>query len=70
MPRKPQEINVIVYYPQTEEGKKELATKVAEVHSDVIISHVNKLSCSKEQKKKLFKKIIDSILNKENNREN
>ena len=66
MPRKPTPINVIVYYPTTEEGKKELAKRVSSVHSDVIIRHIKKLNCSNAQKKELFNKIIDDIINDEN----
>lgn len=66
MPRKPAPMNIIVYYPTTEEGKKELAKRVSSVHSDVIIRHIKKLNCSSAQKKKIFDKIIDDILNDRN----
>jgi len=63
MPRKSAPINVIVYYPKTEEGKKELADRVSSVRADVIIQYIKNLNCSNAQKKKIFDQIIDDILN-------
>ena len=43
-------IHVIVYYPKTEEGKRELARRVADVHADVVHQAIQKLNCPSAQK--------------------
>lgn len=43
-------IKVIVHYPKTEEGRQELARRVADVHADFVISSINKLDCPIKQK--------------------
>ena len=55
---RPQKINVIVYAPRMESGKAELAERVASVHADLVLSQVNRLHCSGQQKKAL----LDAIL--------
>jgi len=45
-------VNIIVHMPKTDKIA-ELQNKVAEVHSDMVMSYINNLSCSKEQKLKL-----------------
>ena len=52
-------IQVIVHYPTTEEGKRELAERVAGVHADMVSQYIKRLRCPSEQKEKL----LDSILN-------
>ena len=47
-------MNVIVYYPKTEQGMSELAQKVADVHNDAIRKYVEKIPCPKDQKLKLL----------------
>ena len=51
-------INLIVYYPKTEEGKRELAQRVADVHAETVNETVSKLNCSSKQKEQL----IDSVI--------
>lgn len=58
---KPSEsIKVIVHYPKTEEGKRELARRVATAHADFVISSINKLNCPPEQKLELLQAVIDT----------
>ena len=53
-------IKVIVHYPKTEEGKQELARRVADVHADFVISSINKLNCPIKQKLELLQAVIDT----------
>ena len=51
---------MIVYYPQTEEGKRELARRVAGVHADMVHQYINKLNCPTEQKMQLLDAVIET----------
>lgn len=59
--RKSAPIHVIVHYPKTEEGKRALARRVADVHADYVISTINKLNCPMKQKLELLQAVIDTI---------
>ena len=59
--RKSVPINVIMYYPQTEDGRQELAKRVAEVHADMVNRTIQKLNCTSEQKEKLLDAIMDTV---------
>ena len=50
-------MNIIVYYPKCEQDIKALQKKVAKVHADAVIHHIQKLKCPKEQKMKLYEEI-------------
>ena len=43
-------VNVIVYYPKTEAGLRELEQRVAAVHADAAKAYIEKLACPAEQK--------------------
>ena len=58
--RKSAPINVIVHYPKTEEGKRELAERVAGVHADMVNQHIKKLNCPSEQKVQLLDAVIQA----------
>lgn len=58
--RKSAPINVIVHYPKTEEGKRELADRVASVHASLVHQHIKKLNCPSEQKVQLLDAVIKS----------
>ena len=53
-------IHVIVHYPKTEEGKRELARRVASVHADMVCQFIQKLNCPSEQKEQLFDAVIET----------
>lgn len=53
-------INIIVYLPKTEDGKKELKERVASVHADMVKQHLDQLSCPMEQKLRLLEQIIEA----------
>ena len=52
-------INIIVHYPTTEEGWRELRRRMAIVHADVVLNSVQKLNCPTWQKIKLINAIIE-----------
>ena len=58
--RKSAPVNVIVHYPKTEEGKRELAERVANVHASLVNQHIKKLNCPSEQKVQLLDAVIKS----------
>lgn len=52
-------INIIVHYPTTEEGWRELRRRMAIVHADAVLNSVQKLNCPSWQKIKLVEAIIE-----------
>ena len=58
--RKSAPINVIVHYPKTIEGKREVAERVAGVHADMVNQHIKKLNCPSDQKVQLLDAVIKS----------
>ena len=53
-------INIIVHYPTTEEGWRELRRRMAIVHADAVLNSVQKLNCPTWQKIKLIDAIIEN----------
>lgn len=62
--RKPAPINIIVHYPTTEEGWRELRRRVAEVHADAVLTYIQKLNCPTWQKIELLDAIIEDTKKK------
>ena len=58
--RKSVEINIIVHYPKSEEGKRELSKQVAVAHADMVNQYIKKLNCPLEEKMKLLDELIKS----------
>ncbi len=54
-------IQVIVHFPNTEEGKQELVQRISQVHADFVISTIDKLNCPTKQKLELLQAVIDTI---------
>lgn len=52
-------INIIVHYPTTEEGWRELRRRMAIVHADAVLNSVQKLNCPTWQKIKLVEAFIE-----------
>ena len=50
-----------MHYPQTEDGRQELAKRVAGVHADMVSQTIQKLNCTSEQKGKLLDAIMDTV---------
>ncbi|MGM9651303.1 MAG: hypothetical protein ACI3VX_05125 [Faecousia sp.] len=53
-------IHVIVHYPKTEAGKRELAERVAGVHASLVNQTIKKLNCPSEQKTQLLDAVIEA----------
>ena len=51
-------INLIVYYPKTEEGKEELARRVSDVHAASVNQRLKSLKCPTSQKLALLDAVI------------
>lgn len=64
--RKSAPINLIVYYPTTEEGKKEFAERMGKVEAMAVMWRLQSLDCPSEQKLELIDKLIE-ITKKKNN---
>jgi len=47
-------MNIIVYYPKTEESKKELSRKTAGIHNQAVLKYIQQLSCPNYQKQALI----------------
>ena len=60
MGRKSAPIEVVVHYPTTEEGKRELSERVASVYADFVLNHVRKLQIPSWQKEELIDAVIKS----------
>ena len=58
--RKSAPINVIVHYPKTIEGQRELAERVAGVNTSLVNQHIKKLNCPSDQKVQLLDAVIKS----------
>ncbi|MDL2233513.1 hypothetical protein LJC63_08040 [Ruminococcaceae bacterium OttesenSCG-928-L11] len=56
-------MKIIVHYPTSENMKKELANRVAEIHADAAIQYIEKLTCPTEQKDALIRSIISEKQN-------
>lgn len=54
-------VAVKVYFPETQEGKRELAGRVAEVHAGFVIHTIDKRNCSAKQKRELLQAVADEM---------
>ncbi|MCD8106182.1 MAG: hypothetical protein LUF35_14590 [Lachnospiraceae bacterium] len=64
MARKSAEIHVVVHYPKTEAGKKELAKRVANIHAETVSQRIKKLNCPSAQKELLLDAVIEAAANR------
>lgn len=53
-------IHIVVHWPQTEEGKGELAQRAADLHADFVLSSIHMLDCPASQKLQLIQAVIDT----------
>lgn len=58
-------MNVIMYYPDSEEAKRELSRRVAVVHAQSVVQKVKSLSCPLEQKIALLEAVKQHILDRD-----
>lgn len=50
--------NIIIYTPKTAAGTSELERRVAKLHADSVLKHVNNLKCPAEQKRQIIETVI------------
>lgn len=50
-------INMVVHFPDTEDGIRELKKLVADVRADAVLTCISKLDCPLPQKEQLLKAI-------------
>jgi len=60
-------IDVIMYHPQTEEGKVALSKRIAEAHVAAVTQRLKSLHCPTSQKLELLDAVIKTV--RERNRE-
>lgn len=60
MGKKSAPVNVIFYYPKTEEGQQDLAQRIASVHANFVLQYIRKLNCPSWQKEQLLDAVIKS----------
>jgi len=51
-------VNLILYYPKTEEGKEELARRLSDVHAASVNQRLKLLNCPTNQKLELLDAVI------------
>jgi len=54
-------INLIMYYPKTEEGQEELARRVSDVHAASVNQRLKSLNCPTNQKLELLDAVIETV---------
>lgn len=57
-------VNLIVHYPDTAEGKEELARRAADVHANVVNQRLKSLNCPAKQKLDLLDAVIETVKSK------
>ncbi len=60
-------INLIMYYPKTEEGQMELKKRVSDIYATTVIQRIKSLNCPTNQKLELLDAVIETV--KERNRD-
>lgn len=62
-------LEVILHYPKTEQGCKELYKAIASVHTEAVRNYLSKLPCPKEQKVLLLQSLQETVKNEQNAQE-
>lgn len=60
MAKKSSPINIIIYYPHSKVGQRELAARVADVHALTVNQTIKKHNCPSYQKVQLLDAVIKS----------
>lgn len=59
--RKAVPVTVIVHYPETDEGKDELAVRIADIHAAAVNYRIKSLNCPTYQKLELLNAVIQTV---------
>ena len=54
----PMPAEIIVNLPETDEGRKELARRIAAAHADYVLDQIRKLDCADTQKQALLEVVM------------
>ncbi len=54
-------IRIVVHWPATAAGKRELARRAADVHADFVLSTICGLDCPATRKRELLQAVLDII---------
>lgn len=54
-------IHVVVHYPATEQGRRDLAVRAAGVHAELVGSTLQKLECPPAQKCRLLEAVLETV---------
>ena len=55
--RKSAPVKIKVYYPQTDEGRQELARRVSDVHSDYVAAQIDKMNVPIKEKLRMLEAV-------------
>ena len=58
--RKHGQVNVIMYFPASENGKVELAQRISDVHACAVNQQLKSLNCPTQQKLDLLDAVIET----------
>ena len=56
--RKSAPVKIKVYYPQTDEGRQELARRVSDVHSDYVVAQIDKMNVPIKEKLRMLEAVV------------
>lgn len=54
-------VNVIFYFPDTDDAKCEMAERIAEIHADAVNRRITELNCPNAQKRELLEAVIETV---------
>ena len=55
--RKSTPVKIIMHYPNSDEGRQELARRVSDVHSDFAIRRIDKMNCPIKEKLRMLEAV-------------
>lgn len=56
--RKSTPVKIKMYYPQTDEGRQELARCVSDVHSDHVVAQIDKMNVPIKEKLRMLETVV------------
>lgn len=56
-------MDIIMHYPKTEQGLRELQKRITSVHAEAVEQYLTKLPCPKAQKIELLKAVREDLKN-------
>ena len=56
--RKSAPVKIKMYYPQTDSGRQELARRVADVHSNLVVAQIDKMNVPIKEKLRMLEAVV------------